>query len=677
MTIRPACALVTAAVLLMLTSSTTSGALAQDAPSVSATLLFQTRFTTPDRPELKIAVAVTNTGASPVEDLALAISFGPAVISRLSYEQALATGPSSVMATEVVPLDRTIDVGSARVLSAGVDVTAVPGIALEDSRVYPIEIAVRAGGVTVAEIRSAEIHVVREPEAPVRFTWWLSFTAAPAFDADGTFRNPALAASLAQGGSLAARAEALARVAARAATVDAVIQPSLLLDAADMADGYVEPGGTQVPPGSGGAAAAARFLAQLRAAAAAPTIRIVPLPMYAPTSPSLLAADLGPERREQERIGAQVIRDTLGVEPAVTAVRPVDGALDSKTLDRYAAQGRDVLLADAETVARPPQENGFAPDPTATVAGADGQPVTLVLPDPSTQSLMASPDLLADPVRAAQAVLGEIAVIWKEAPSPDPPVVRGLAVALPDTLPPPVWAPLMDRLATAPFLQRVHGPTLVADVSPAGAAATLTSPDSRTFSEPYVDRLRALGLDVEAYASMLTEDTVEPDRLRLDLLQAQSAEYLGLEALGAPWMDHAAAITGAAFESTTPDVPQAFTLTSAEGTLPLRMGDPGGTPLSVTVRLESSRFEFPQGNEQKVTLVEPNQVVEFEVVAKAAGRNPIRLVVLTPTGRPISEQTIVVRTTTVNTIALAITVAAAAGLLLLYARRWTRRRTRT
>ena len=142
-----------------------------------------------------------------------------------------------------------------------------------------------------------------------------------------------------------------------------------------------------------------------------------------------------------------------------------------------------------------------------------------------------------------------------------------------------------------------------------------------------------------------------------------------------PWLDEAARVTAGAFTSATPEVQQVFTFTSSEGTLPLRMGDPGDTPLSITVRLESSQFEFPEGNEQRVTLVEPNQLVEFQVHAKAAGRNPIRLQVLTPDGRRISVQTVVVRTTAMNPLALLITAGAAAVLLLLFARRWTRRRT--
>jgi hypothetical protein len=104
------------------------------------------------------------------------------------------------------------------------------------------------------------------------------------------------------------------------------------------------------------------------------------------------------------------------------------------------------------------------------------------------------------------------------------------------------------------------------------------------------------------------------------------------------------------------------------------MGDPGDVPLRVTVRLDSSQFEYPDGNQQTVTLDRPSVVVRFRVVAKAAGQNPIVVRVLAPNGNPIGEpQTIVVRSTAFNRIALLVTLAAAAVLALLYSRRWFRR----
>jgi hypothetical protein len=104
------------------------------------------------------------------------------------------------------------------------------------------------------------------------------------------------------------------------------------------------------------------------------------------------------------------------------------------------------------------------------------------------------------------------------------------------------------------------------------------------------------------------------------------------------------------------------------------MGDPGPTPLRVIISLESSQFDYPDGNRQDVPLTHPNQVVSFRVVAKATGQNPIVVRVLAPNGHPIGEgQPIVVRSTAFNDIALIVTLAAAGVLALLYSRRWFRR----
>ena len=644
--------------------------------TAAVTLAAQTRYTTPDRSVLHVEVAAVNTSGVAIEDLSMALSLGPAVVSRLAYDQMLVVGPPVIDSTTEVPLEGSLATGEARTLRGEVDMAALPNVAPDDSRIYPLRIEIRSAEVAVGQINSAAIHIVRDPEAPIVFAWRLEFTSpGPAFGPDGTFRDPALAASLAPGGSLAARVDALRRIADRGATIDAVIQPSLVRDVADMADGYVGPDGSTVPPDTGAAAAAARFLAQLTNAVASPGVAVIAPPMFGPTTPSLLAAGMGPDLNTQEQLGARTMAELLGVTPVEGTARPVDGRLDERSLERYADQGTLTLLGDAATVARPVEPNGFAPAPTARIGGTDESPVTVLLPDPGTQALMSQPDLLADPVRAAQGVLGELAVIWKEQPKPAPPTVRGLTIALPDTLPPPVWGPLVDRIVGAPFLRRAHAATLVELVEPPGPAATLATPDSQTFTAAYVDRIRSLERDVATYRSMLAEPSEESERLRDALLQAESAVFLGAgEPGGVPWLDEVARVTGAAFAGTTPQVSQAFTLTSTEGTLPLRMGDPGPLPLHVTVRLESSRFSFPEGAEQEVTLVAPDQVVEFAITATGSGQSPIRVVVEAPDGRPISEQTVVVRTSAVNVIALVVTAAAALVLLVVGVRRWMARR---
>jgi hypothetical protein len=116
-----------------------------------------------------------------------------------------------------------------------------------------------------------------------------------------------------------------------------------------------------------------------------------------------------------------------------------------------------------------------------------------------------------------------------------------------------------------------------------------------------------------------------------------------------------------------------FTFTSRTGTIPILMSDPGATPLTVVLQLRSAQFRFPDGNEQTVTLTEPNQVVSFAAAATTSGRSQILVVVRSPSGRKIQQQVLVVRTTAVSRIALIITIGAAIVLAGLWARRYIRR----
>ena len=282
----------------------------------------------------------------------------------------------------------------------------------------------------------------------------------------------------------------------------------------------------------------------------------------------------------------------------------------------------------------------------------------MVLPDPDTQALFERGDLLADPVRAAQIVLGELAVIWKEAPVPSAPIVRGIAIAPPPTLPVDMWDPLLQRVSEAPFLEPVTAAELVARISapnpnPDGEMA---APSSAAFDASYAHEIDELSHNVEAYGSMLGPASEAPTELRRKLFTATAQE---------------------AVAAATPLVSSTYTFTSREGTIPIVMGDPGDTPLRVTVELIGSAFSFPNGSSQSVVVERPGTIVSFPVVANTSGQNPIQIVVRAPNGRqiPTTPITISVRTTTVNHIALLVTIAAGLGLLALYSRRWVRRRT--
>ena len=110
------------------------------------------------------------------------------------------------------------------------------------------------------------------------------------------------------------------------------------------------------------------------------------------------------------------------------------------------------------------------------------------------QALLGDPTLVEDPVLAAQAVLGDLATVWREQPVPGlqpdgTETVRGIAVAMPAALPPGIWAPLIRRLAEAPFLHPTPAATFVEQVNPVQPPATVI-PSLERFPRDYVDAIR-------------------------------------------------------------------------------------------------------------------------------------------------------------------------------------------
>jgi hypothetical protein len=526
----------------------------------------------------------------------------------------------------------------------------------------------------VAVVDTAMIFLVRDPEVPLLISTTIELTAPIAFDPDGMLVDRDFEASVAPTGSLGAEVSALARLAReqQISPVDLVVQPSLLDQLSRMADGYERADGSRVPAGEGGAAHADSLLTELRQTVASPSIHVTAMPFSAPTIPSLLASGLAADLAAQQAAGLAMVQQVLGMDPSPTVIRPPEGALDDAAVSALAALGASTILGDADTVERPPQPNEFAPPPTAALA-VGGQTVDLVLPDAGTQALLSQAGFLTDPVRAAQATLGELATIWQEAPVPSSP--RGVSVLLPAGAPARFWGAFLGRLASVPFLRPVAAADLVAQIPPPAAPSAIVSPPTDRFSPEYVENLKHARRDLLALRSMLVEPTPLPDRLGRDLLYAESGEYLGNETAGRAWIDHVNQVTHDVFSRAVPDTSQVFTFLSDTASIPLRMGDPGALPIRFTLQLRSNRFRFPGGDLQTVTLTQPNQIVTFDATALASGQGTIQVVLRAPSGRAIRQTTLNVSSRSVNRIALLVTGAAALVLVGLWSRRLVKRRT--
>jgi hypothetical protein len=659
---------------------------AAEAPSYTMTLVAQSSFTTVKDPILTMSVRITNAGGEPATGLSVGLTIGGPIRSRDAYERFIRGGDVGVaLATLDLPQKGDLAAGQTRTFSIAQDLSAV-GVSTVDSLVYPAQVQVRTHGVAIAALNTPLVTVVRRPEMPLRTAWWMELTAPPAFDPAGMLVDRSFEAAIAPEGWIGSEVEALRRIVTdptRHVEVDVAIEPAVIDQLSRMAGGYQRADGTKVAAGTDGARHAADLLGTLKDIATSPEIQWSAMGFSAPVIPSLLSSGVPDDLDRQAAAGAAAL-GTVGITPTGLVARPPGGELNDASISSLLSRGASTILADADTVARPTQDKGFAPLPVAEVAAGPIGTADLVLPDPGTQALVEDPDVAADPVLAAQAVFGELATIWRESPVPAPPTVRGVALALPAGLAPGVWGPLTRRIADAPFLRTVRAQDLVQEVSPRGPLERLRDPSAAAFTQAYTEGIRTERRDVEAYRAMLVTPSPVPDRLDLDLLYAESGVYLGSgEFTGRAWIDHVTTTTGAVFERVGPPPAgpagntQVFTFTSKQGTVPVQMGDPGATPLRVVVQLRSAWFRFPDGSIKTVVLTHPNQVVSFHVEATAGSQgHTIQLLVRAPqpSGRPIDQHALVVRTAAVNRFALIITAVAALGLVILWTRRLIRSR---
>lgn len=651
-------------------------------PAVALTLKAQTPFTTLEKPEVTITFRARNLAEEAIGDLLVGFIIGPAIRSRVEYESSLVDGPvGTLIYVDTFAQEGELKPGETREFTVSVDLSEIDGVSDVDSLVYPARVDLRSAGTQVAALDTPLVHLVREPEVPIGLAWWAEFDAPIAFDPQGRLADPAFEAAIAPEGGLAQQVDTLSAAVGSTdgdVAVELVVVPTVIDQLTRMADGYERASGEVVLPDQPPATHAATLLARLADLVGEPDVQLVTTPFAAPLLPSLASGGLAPDLARQQALGEAIVAEHLGEEPSAVTARPPEGVLDEPSLQWLADRGSTTVLVQADTVERPPQPNDFAPLPTATVTTADGSSLALVLPDPGVQGLLGDPVLLDDPVRAAQAVLGELATIWREQPVPGlqpdgSQTVRGVAVQMPAALPPAIWAPLVRRLSEAPFLQRTPAAGFAEDVNPSLEGAAIV-PSIARFPRDYVDAIRDQRRNVAALRSMLAGPSPQPARLDRNLLYAEAGEYVTDTLAGRGWYDQVNTATGSIFRSVLPDVQQEFLLTSREGSIPLRMGDPGATPLTVQVVLRSASFEFPGGSQQTVTIEGPDEIVTFDVIAKAGGPQTIRVKTRAPSGRDLGEdQNLAVRTTAVNSVALWITIGAGVLLLLLWSRRLVRR----
>jgi hypothetical protein len=426
-----------------------------------------------------------------------------------------------------------------------------------------------------------------------------------------------------------------------------------------------------VKEGTGGAAAAAGAIADLRQIAAAPEVEVSALPFAAPKLPSLAIGGLTPDLATQLQRGRDSVETILGGRPDPGLLRPPDSALDPASLDHLAKEGVRLLIVDPSTVPPESQPLGFAPPPITSLRTSSG-PVTALVSDPNVGAMLSSELVTEDPVRAAQAVLGELAAIWLEQPGVD----RGIAISFPEEFDPSgaFFGQLVRGVAGAPWLRKSTA-SAMAEGFPPTSESKLAATVPVTFPRTYDDMIKETRRWIRTYRSMLVDDSAEPYRLNAKLLLAESGQFLEDQPAGLSFVGSAREEIEAVFGAVRPDTPQLITLTSSSGSgIPIRVTNGNGEPLRVSVRLISPHLSgSPQSS--LVLKADSTQIVNFDVQLNTSGRFDVDVEVTSPSGRVINTGTLIVRSTAYNRFALFITIGAALLALLVWARRFVPRRT--
>ena len=118
------------------------------------------------------------------------------------------------------------------------------------------------------------------------------------------------------------------------------------------------------------------------------------------------------------------------------------------------------------------------------------------------------------------------------------------------------------------------------------------------------------------------------------------------------------------------------TFTSQRADIPVTVLSSAPYPVTVVVTLSSDKFTFPNGNSHQLLLDRPTTSWRFAAQARTSGDHlPIEVTLHTPDGQVVIAHTVLtVHSTEISFVGVALTVLAAAVLLVWWVRTWRRAR---
>lgn len=623
---------------------------------------------------LVVTGRVTNTGREPLRDVELRLRVSPTPLGSRGQLAAVADAPRGTLDVgDVVVTKNRADLAAGGtedfVLRARPKALSLPADAFGVHLVAVELLAARSKGFgRVALVRTALPSVPADTSSlvPTSFTWVWPLVAQPTRLArDGLFANDSLATALALDGRLTRLLRAGDRLAS-GGNLTWAIDPELVASVAAMAAGenadppyaVVGPDGSTIP--GAGRADASRWLAELQQATAGRDVLVLPhgdadlnalarWGLVDQVSNSLAAArgDL-----TAALPGARILEDLTW---------PVNGYLSRPALRALPEEGIDAAVLDERAVSR---QDGTSTLTGRVDIGRRGARVDALLADARLVDLLArAPD--ASPLLSAQRAIAETAMITAELPSGP---ARSVVL-----MPPRRWNPepefldrLVDVLTTAPWTLPTSLPAMRALApDPAAGPVKLRYPAAQRqaeLPESYTRALEDMQEDVDLFGEILTDRTDYIPDLERSVRLLSSSWWRERDDRGnrlARELEYLAELRNAVQVK-----PGNFTFSSQQGTLALTVVNGLRQPVSVDLRLAAATQRLRVGPPNLGLIgARSKQQVEVRATAVAPGTVTVRAQLESPTGRRYGQPVVLrIRVTRYGTVALYITLAAAAVL---------------
>ena len=625
--------------MLVISVPAARGAQEPEPPAPFVRVAQLTPWVAPDRP-FTARIQISNTNEVPLDDVVVRITFHPRVITRSEIRAALDFGPTGAVVTTIERSSpKTIAPGRQRTIKIREDI----GGRLTARGPYPIAITVTHNQGTV-QFNSIMPFFPPTEAGRLNVSWVVPIGDTSAIP-PGTVDATAIEAL-----DLERTTELLGVIAARA-PAPVTLAPS---------PAFIETVGDLTSRGITGSAGEA--LAALRRAVA--TVAEVASVPYAPVNLPALVAQ-GPEgdlHLHLER-GAAVIEQLAGRSPTPQAFVPPSLELDVGSLQELARSGIGGTVISAGSLRTTPSEpTRLLPDQFGPLFSftLNGSGIEGVLPDPDIRARIESSP---DGALLAQAIIAETLGVWQELPlyAPDRTVTLVTTPQAPTAL-----AAALDGLAKAPWITlQPLSRTLARLGADDRVAPTRGSTDERSYLS--VARAALAALD-----GIVVEPLPDRDELERAILLAESDTWRDDPAAGVAL---AAAVTDRVEQVTgSIDVAQrTVTLTSRIGDVPLTVVNDNPFPVRVRVRLAGTKIAFPEGESQVRQLTPGDNTFSFPVEARAAGAFPLDVLIEAPDGqRRLATGRLVVRSTVVSAVSLAIVGGSALFLLAAWVRRAVR-----